>query len=342
MEAHMAESGAQPQPDISTTLKQSHHTNVYFHWVAIVLGILGILFGIDAYWLQRKIHSTVTTIDASEKRVNSALEDIESSVSTRFIGRWPDHFPEVTKLISRAAVEHDKLFILSDFVDPWSYTLADQYYKDYYLAMIDQPVAADILVFDRATAIDRVTQQFTPDHFEANRGYFEDKQGKRDFTTYDHYLDFYTANNIITKDDRPKTYLEFITLIFRIQDKFCEALSSPKHRIRIRTLANENAPQSMLDRYAYFYWINSDKGMVLSFRRYGYHRQNDNSSAKEHPINLGSAFLTNNVAIVGEFASQFNARWEESLSDGKEVSGRYCFSSEVLPSEIEAIRTHTR
>src|SRR5882724_5228089 len=185
--------------------------------------VLAVFFGVGAIALELRVHSHVT--------------NVESSISTRYIGQWPDHFPFVTGLISRAQKE-DELLVLTDFVGNWLYTLPQEYYDHYYDGLLGKiadptrPLKVKMLVFDRVSAIDRMTKQFFEDHFirrddNGEWAYSEDKgQSVKSFEKYETYRKFYLMKGFISKDKlRPSTYADFMNEVLQVQDQFCQRLS---------------------------------------------------------------------------------------------------------------------
>lgn len=318
---------------IEAATRDLHRKGRRLHVWAILLGLGGVIFGFDAYFLQRTLRSSIDRIDSSEKTTDITVKKIESSVSTRFVGSWPYHFKEVTDLIDRAATNRDHVLVLGDFVGAWHYTQPPQYFDKYLRRLTDSQIQADMLVFDRRTAIDRLTKQFNDHDAEEAKtngrfcdqvgvpsyctqvGYYEAKplEGKDHFDKYNTYLTFWEGKGFIHPGERPTNYLGFLTLLLRVQDRLCADFNQHSDRIHIWRIPEEESSQ--LKSAMYFYWITRNKEMVLSFRRY-----ND--------INLGSAFFTTKAELVNEFTAQWDARLREKGVSA--VYGDHCYANHEL------------
>lgn len=317
---------------VQSVAVELHRKSRPLHWWGIIAGGLGlaaaVLFGFDSCSLQRKIEKGVS---ATSKAIDDAAKMIDASASTRFVGRWPDHFGRITKLIGDAKAS-DKVIILSDFVGNWYYTMPEAYYRDYYEPLRRTDAQVEILSFDRYTAIDRIKKQFKEGNFiPQDVGYCkwaypdDDKlpRSKWTFKTYKSYLDYYSrdAVKLITlPNDCPSTYVGLISLLLRVQDRLCNGLSN-NPRIQMKTLNAKPADaknRSQLDNYTYFYWINQNKEMVLSFRSFD-------------DINLGSAFYTSNAEFLAEFTNQFNDKFSKAKMI---VEGPYCYADAKHPLKV--------
>ena len=223
------------------------------------------------------LRSELTRISGDLAQQTSGLKDISGSVSTRFVGAFPENMREIIDLLKNA---REKIEIVVDFPGYGQYS-ALQYHKEYIKALIDarqRKVEIRIICYQLALVRKERLEQFpdtTPEEWAQ-------KISEKKFNDY--FAEF-------TDVPRPRDRAELR-----------EALTA-----RDRTLMKELYQPQLIWRFhpelaAFFLWRVDNAEAIFTFKNVG-------------RTDVGLSFRTHDGNLVKQFGDIFERRWNNAKDD---------------------------
>ena len=280
--------------------------------IAIVAGIVAIVYESE---LKRDFRIQQVTV-----------KEIVSSVTTRYVARFPDNLENATNLISQAK-SGDEVLILVDFLGYGHYSDPERYLQ--YVNAIKnarQKAHVRIMIYDEQAAKADLQAQFSRADYEniiSNLPtvgasddrpisfYSDDSQErqKRQIRLFLHYLKYY-------QKPRPTGYEDFLNTVASTQDHFCRQLAS-EDNVEVASIAESSNPEVQAHEVVFF-WVlrhkeqdkEQDKEMIFSF-------PNLADTAK------GVSFKTSDDRLIEIFVRQFEQKWQ-----ARKPIQYHCYASE--------------
>lgn len=173
-------------------------------------------------------------------KTDRSLREISESMSTKYVGEFPDHVPEITRLIGTA---NKKVTIVCDLLGYGYYSSPHQYQR-YRAAILglNSGVEATIAIYGKERACQAAKEQLG-DSFE-------------DIVKSDSYKNYVSYYNI-GKDEEPKDTHEFYEKWKSDYETQC-ADFNVRHVV-IREVTNKNKTIPV------YFWIIDDRSAIFSF-----------------------------------------------------------------------------
>jgi len=229
-----------------------------FASVSFVVAAVAIIFALIQFW--------------DSQRHGGKIEELVKSMSTRYIGMFPQDLNDILDVVRHADKE---LSIMADFVDYGSYSRPETYQK--VLQELDQArekgVLVRFLVYGEKPARETLDSQFKQDEFSQI-------QGRPEFRHY--FSEKYPGIN------KPTTCAEFAKILQQKQEDVTNRLLDKG--VEIRTLP---------EKVWLFFWLQDDQDAVFAFEDIGTQEQ-------------GLAFRTRDAKLVETFKAIFERSWKES------------------------------
>ncbi|HXB21098.1 MAG TPA: hypothetical protein VNV88_06945 [Candidatus Solibacter sp.] len=259
-----------------------------------LLAVVAILFGLIAVIYEWKLHR------GFEKQKDD-IKEIVQSIYTRYLGSWPDHLQDITKLVA-SAEKGDELLIFVDQIGYGHYSIPGEFRE--YLSKLEEVrnngTVVRILMYPEDMARKNLEDQFPNDKYP-------DDQFKTASSTLKTYLDYY--KNVT--DKVPKTRNEFFTVALYIQDHLCARLTSAaggEVPIEVHTINNPNP------NLVSFWMIRRSqtvKEMIFAYPRFG-------------GAHTGHGFATREPKLSEIFGHGFDEQWKKENST-KIAAGEHPF-----------------
>lgn len=172
------------------------------------------------------------------EKTNSSLLDISKSMSTKFAGRFPNHIPEITRLLELA---ENKVSIVCDLLGYGYYSSPEQY-QEYRAAVLklSKKVPVRITIYGAREAERAARQQLGEDFDVISKS-----------QTYRNYLKFYK----ITPEEAPTNTKEFYARWTKDYEKQCVEYNIGK--IVIHQVKEKAIPV--------YFWIIDERDAIFSF-----------------------------------------------------------------------------
>jgi hypothetical protein len=277
----------------STELEQFCSSHVVFPVISLILAIVGIIFGLrslfDSYQQEIRL-----------EKQHSELEVIAKSISTRYIGSFPNHLKDIGELAGHA----EKTFcILADCVDYGSFSHPKLH--DEVLEKIKAARAAGVVV--------RILIYCDPAPFSRSSPFFgktyeeliADEKLKGTFIKI---LDDYLLYHPDFK--RPSTEKEFRQMMQEKQDSVWVDLE--RHNVLKQEYSDDPNSDTGL-----FFWLEDDVEAVFLLSHTGTKTQ-------------GLAFRTRDAKLVEIFKSTFDTKWKECENKREQMAKAKAAKEPVL------------
>jgi hypothetical protein len=283
-------------------------------WLTLdrILALVGIFAGIVAIYYEKSLHESFSVQQKS-------VSELVSSVTTRFVARFPTNLEYAHGIIS-AAKPRDQILILTDVVG-YGYYSCPQKFQNYINAIItasQNEADIHVLIYDDAGAKRVLETQVTRSDYATmistsrTAKYVADpcQTGAPAQQRYQAYLKFY---NIAP----PPNYESFMNSLINGQNAICRQLTATPHvilkSIDSSKVKNDGAPISQ----PIFFWMLQDKEMVFAYPNTG-------------QVGKGASFKSSDQSLMAIFTSQFDSLWGDD-NDKENIKSRkvdgYCYSS---------------
>jgi hypothetical protein len=257
-------------------------TSKAFTELTFYLAIMGILYGFHTLW---EAHRERAVRQTRWEEHRAKMEEIARSMSTRYIGPFPDHLDDIVEVVQRA--DRD-VVMMADCMDYGSFWRPETHTKlhDAVKNAVRKKISVRILVGGEPEAITRSSHLRTSD--------FDKIYATTEFA---HYFDVYAG------DPKPNTFEEFRRIMMTHQERFKQELLSVG--VEIRTL-----PQEVACGVNLFLWMEDDQDAVFLF-------------PESSDRTIGLAFRTRDSKLLEIFKATFERYWPsgQPVTNATAVSG---------------------
>jgi hypothetical protein len=226
--------------------------------VAFVLAVMAIVFG------------SIQFLDA--RRHTSKMEEIASSMSTRYVGGFPK---DIDDIVDVAGAADREMLVMASFADYGHYSKPDSFERllEKIHAALSRKVSVKFLVYGDDAAAEALKIRYPSEQFSEER---LSSRFKHFFSTYYEGI------------REPSTHVEFLGVLHR---KTREVMSDLFDRgVEIRLLEEQERC---------FFWMEDDEEVIFSF---------ENGAAQGHPL----CFRTRDARLMETFREIFEQNWNSS------------------------------
>ena len=244
-------------------LKKMPADTKVFDVVTLGLAVMAIVFGFIQF------------LDA--RRHGRKMEEIASSMSTRYVGGFPK---DIDDIVDVAGTADREILVMASFADYGHYSKPDSFERllEKIHAALSRKVSVKFLVYGDDAAAEALRRRYPAE------GFAEERLSPR----FEHFfLSYYEGIR------KPTTHVEFLGILHR------------KTREVMSNLFDRGAEIRLLDEQErFFFWIEDDEEVIFSF---------ENGAAHGHPL----CFRTRDARLIDTFREIFEQNWGSSLEWSK-------------------------
>lgn len=241
-----------------------------------------------------------------ETEVHSSVHEIISSLTTKYVSRFPANLDDAKNVIT-GAQNDDELLILNDVVG-YGYYSCPPKYKDYLEAIRHASEKARlirILIYDDKGANDVLTTQISQKNYEELSSSNQLKNttesvcqpGDLDLKVrqqrFWYFFGFYHL-------PPPSSYADFQHVLSQQQNHFCKQLTASDH-VEVRAIKHQTGTPSNGPSIAEptFFWMRKDKEVVFAYPNTG-------------QVGKGATFKSSDYRLLEIFLAQFDQAWQKA------------------------------
>lgn len=260
-------------PEITAAFKSFHEVaHPYLESFSILLGAVALAYAAkqkrDAHQQKRD----ATQLKEESKTVLEGLREIVDSLSTRYVGLFPDNMSEIVEVINRSERE---LRIMCDIAAYGHYSRPKtflEYLQNLERKSMSEKVKVRIIAYDKPTG-----RRGHQSQFDGEQGFPSEKANER----FRYYF-----NDVHPELQKPDSYHDFDELMMNQEEMYEKRLRTFCH------LASANEPLRV------FLWLADEKEAVFCFENAGKRGTREIS------------FRTRDVALIKTFTDLFEQHWD--------------------------------